>query len=211
MSDLSAPPRAAAFRTLRTSDDIADLNLLGISASRKPGPGMGTRSASAGVLRFALESLAGALPGVGLLDLRDVELPLFDGRRVEEWTHADVEFLAEAVEAAPSLIFSVPGYWAGPSGVFKNLLDLLGGAHYDDTVPKTLLSGKPFGLIVVGADRASAIEADRQARLYLEALGAREVADPVVLANPRHAAWDETQLAESLDVLLASVAKAGLA
>lgn len=148
-------------------------SFLAVCGSRKPAPGVEKRSAARELLRAVVAGMteAGARPE--WLDLRDLDLPHFDGRSTEEYGSADLRAAAEAVRRAEVVVVSVPAYWAGPAGVIKNFLDLLGGAAYD-TPPGRAgpLAGKMVALLVVGADAIAGPAALGSMRQTLAALGA---------------------------------------
>ncbi|WP_456445572.1 NADPH-dependent FMN reductase, partial [Oceanithermus sp.] len=102
------------------------MNVLGISGS--------LRSASAA--RRALErALAGAESAgaqVRLLDLRELDLPLYDEdeARYTPVQRAAVARLQETAAAAGAFIIASPEYHGGMSGVIKNAIDHLAGRHF---------------------------------------------------------------------------------
>ncbi|HEX6074328.1 MAG TPA: NAD(P)H-dependent oxidoreductase [Micromonosporaceae bacterium] len=164
--------------------------MVAVCGSRKPAPGVEGRSAARELLRAVCAGAteAGATPE--WLDLRDLDIPLFDGRGAEQFPDSDLSRAAKQIAAADVVLLSVPAYWGGPAGVVKNFLDLLGGPAYDappDTPPP--LDGKVFALLVVGADQVSAPAAQAAMRLTLASMGAwvaprcEMVADPRTLRN----------------------------
>ena len=160
--------------------------LLGVSTSLKPGPGRPGRSATRALLTVALEAVRQVTPHVRILDLREQQLPFFDGRQSCEYDDPVVERVWSEVNQAGSLLLSVPCYWAGVSGVFKNFIDVLCGPAYDfRDGTTTVFAGKPIGCLVVGADVASAEAGVAQVQQILLSTGARLVGEPVVVANPR--------------------------
>lgn len=80
-------------------------------------------STSRAALRVALEGAAEAGAETELLDLRELELPMYDPDH-EEPTAAAAH-LIEAVYAADGLLWSSPMYQGTISGAFKNSLDWL--------------------------------------------------------------------------------------
>jgi NAD(P)H-dependent FMN reductase len=183
----------------------AATTLLGISTSLKGGAGRPAPSAARSLLEHALTRVARAYPDVALLDLRDHEIPFFDGRGGSAYGSDGLDAVSAAIEAAGGIVLSVPAYWNGISGVFKNLVDCLCGASYDGGGP-TVLAGKPVGVLVVGADAESARLAAGQASAILRSTGAVLVAPPVVTGNPRQAA-DDASPAQDAIALAAGVAR----
>jgi NAD(P)H-dependent FMN reductase len=147
--------------------------LLAVCGSRKPPPGTSGRSAARELLRAVCSGarLAGVEPG--WLDLRDLDLPLFEGRSLDAYPDPDLARASAAVAAAEVVLLSVPAYWGGPAGVVKNFLDLLGGPAYDAPPGQPPpLAGKVFALLVVGADPVSGPAALGAMRLSLACMGA---------------------------------------
>lgn len=145
---------------------------LAICGSRKPAPGNEGRSAARELLRVVCHGMTLASRTPGLLDLRDLELPQFDGRMPSGYGSADLDRAVAAVAAADVLVWSVPAYWGGPAGVVKNFLDLLGGPAYDappDQPPP--LDGKVAALLVVGSDHIAGPAALGAMRLTLASMG----------------------------------------
>lgn len=184
------------------SSEIASTTLLGICASLKPARGRRERSATRSLLTYSLGAIRAVYPDVALLDLRDHPPPFFDGRLPHESEDATLEFLWSGVDRAGALLLSVPAYWSGVSGVFKNFVDVLCGPAYDlEGEGGTVFTGKPVGAIVVGADDASARIGGIQVQVILRSTGATLVGEPVVVANPRSRAIEATSLAHELVAL----------
>jgi NAD(P)H-dependent FMN reductase len=147
--------------------------VLAICGSRKPAPESGGRSAARELLRTVCHgmTLAGTTPD--WLDLRELALPLFDGRMPEQYGSPDLTRAMADVAAAETLVLSVPAYWGGPAGVVKNFLDVLGGPAYDAPPGTPLpLAGKVAALLVVGADPVSGPAALGAMRMTLASMGA---------------------------------------
>lgn len=201
MTPLLAPPT-----TPRRVDDIGACTVLGVSSSLKPAPGRAQRSAARTLLSHGLAVLNTAYPDVSLLDLRDHPLPLFDGRGAADYESPDVEFVAGCVGRAGSLLLSVPAYWCGVSGVFKNFVDVLCGPAYDNDDAPTVFTGKHVGLLVVGADDASAAAGARHAREIMASTRARLVDEVVTAGSPRSPAFDVGEVVNRLVALGAQLA-----
>jgi NAD(P)H-dependent FMN reductase len=169
--------------------------LLGICASMKPAPGLTNKSAAREFLSQALLDLKSAQQPVGMLCLRRTPLPFFDGRLPEDVSDANVRSVLSHLQNTSRLLFSVPCYWGGVSGVFKNFIDVLCGPLYD--MPegrKTIFHDKPVGIFVVGADAQSSERGAEQASHILSMAGARIVGSPVILANPRNSSTSSAQI-----------------
>ncbi len=84
------------------------------------------------------------------------------------------------------MLFGVPAYWSGVSGAAKNFTDVLAGPAYDlDDPRQNVFYGKQAGVLVVGADAASAALGGAQMEGVLEHLGMWQVGPTIVLSNPR--------------------------
>lgn len=200
-----------SFDQIAIDKDIpGGIDVLGISTSMKPGPGVeGVRSATTNILRIVLNMASRNGLKAAMLDLRDVPIPLFDGRSIDQRPEKSCSVVMEALESSTVLCCTVPAYWSGYSGVFKNFVDVVGGAHYDDENPVTLLSGKRLGLIVVGADQVSADMAAGQAETTLAHIGAELIAKPISLTNPRRIPWDEAKVLKSFADLVSCFKQRG--
>lgn len=191
----------AALRAPAAPEEVGAATLLGVCASMKPAPGQQTSSAARSVLRLVLGQVAPAYPEVGMLDLREHPLPLFDGRMPEQRPEPAVRHVHGCVSRAGALLLSVPAYWTAVSGVFKNFVDVLCGPAYDLTEgATTVFAGKPIGVIVLGADGPSTRAGAAQAIEIIEAVGARLVGAPVAIANPREGGVDTARFADVLQV-----------
>ena len=157
--------------------------LLGISTSLKPGP----RSASRALLHRAFGPLRGVYPNLQLLDLQEVELPMFDGQLPAHHSDPEVGRVLSQVASAAAVLISVPCYWSDVSGVFKNFVDVMCGPAYDLDPVETVFTDKPVSLIVVGADEVSTREGSVAACRIMESTGARLVGRPLLVSNPRQA------------------------
>lgn len=187
------------IRYIDRADEIDENTLLGISTSIKPGVGQQGRSATRSILVYALDSIGKVYSDVAILDLRTFPLPLFDGRSTERYDNPNVALYSESISRAGSILFSIPAYWCGVSGVFKNLVDVLCGPSYINASSQTLFSQKIIGMILVGADEASSISGARQAGEILISTGATVVREPVVVCNSSFgSACDETLSADLL-------------
>ena len=110
-------------------------------------------SASLGALRRALGAAEEAGAETGLLDLRELRLPVYEpGRPFEDYGDNVLGFV-EAVREADALLLSTAAYHGTLAGVTKNALDFaqfLGGEE------RPYFAGKVVGLIsTAGGDQAA--------------------------------------------------------
>ena len=91
-------------------------------------------------LNIALMGAKDAGAKINIIDLRNFDLPLMDGRSGEETFPEDVFKLRDEVKKSDGIILGTPEYHGGYSGVLKNALDLMG---FDE------FQGKMIGLLGV--------------------------------------------------------------
>ncbi|MCW2975454.1 MAG: NADPH-dependent reductase [Actinomycetia bacterium] len=114
----------------------ATLKIVGLGGS------LARVSRSRAALRLALEGAASAGAETTLLDLRELDLPMYDPDHEEPTVAA--ELLIESCYGADGMLWSSPMYQGTISGAFKNALDwlhLLGGRE------PPFLHDKVIGLI----------------------------------------------------------------
>lgn len=115
-------------------------------------------------LEAALASAPAAEPGVStaLVDLAELQLPFADGRTPEQ-IGGDTRRVVEAVQQATAVLFASPVYRGSVTGALKNLLDLL---------PVESLTGKPCGILAMGATQHHFLGVDWHLRDVLAWFGA---------------------------------------
>ena len=111
-------------------------------------------SASLGALRRSLAAAEEAGAETELLDLRELDLPMYEPGRALEAYGPGVERLVEALRGADAVLISTAAYHGTLAGVTKNALDfaqfLSGGKH-------PYFEGKVVGLIsTAGGEQAGA-------------------------------------------------------
>lgn len=158
--------------------------ILLICGSKKPAPGKKTPSAARELLKVIQEGIREIGGNTKLIDLRDLELPFFDGRFLEEYNNTELAKIYAEIVLSKIIVFSVPAYWGGVSGVLKNLIDLLGGPKYrDKEKQKSPFMDKHVGLLIVGDEVLSAENAYTSMRVILNSLGAWTFPKNVVVGN----------------------------
>lgn len=118
---------------------------------------------------LALEGAAGLGATTQLIDLRDYELIMVDGRDSSAYPEG-VKRLREHVARADGIILGTPSYHSSVSGVLKNALDLMGFAEFE---------GKIVGLVGVAGGRVGAIDALDSLRTIGRSLHAWVIPDQV--------------------------------
>jgi FMN reductase len=103
-------------------------------------------------LRFALDAAASHGATIDLLDLRQLELPMYDPDRELNDYPAQVVRFVRALQRADGLLLSTAAYHGTLAGVTKNALDYL---EFLSDHPRPYLLNKPVGLIATaGGDLA---------------------------------------------------------
>ncbi len=115
-------------------------------------------SSSLGALRRALRAAEEAGGETELLDLRELNLPMYEpGRRLDAYG-PEVRTLVEAVRVSDALILSTAAYHGTLAGVTKNALDFTQFLARDE---RPYLDGRVVGLISTsGGERAAANTTD---------------------------------------------------
>ena len=128
------------------------IKVLGVCGSTRVG------SRTKIMVELALETAREAGADARLLDLREVQLPVFETRREDVWELPPVKRVVETAEWADAFILGTPEYHGGISGALKNWLDYL----YDE------LSGKLCGVVSAsgGGGGVTSILATKQSFAY---------------------------------------------
>jgi FMN reductase len=147
------------------------IGIAGLGGSLRP------TSSSRAALKVALDGATDAGANVELLDLRQLNLPMYDPSSDE--VPQSVSRFVEAVYAADGMIWSSPLYHGSVSGSFKNALDWL--ILLNDREPP-LLTDKVIGLISV-AGGTQGLQAINTMEFVIRALRAWAV--PLVVPIPQ--------------------------
>ena len=157
------------------------------STIRKPhvvGIGGTLRDGSKGLraLEEALQAAEEDGATTELLDLRELDLPMYEpGKPLEEYG-ASVERLVEAMRGADALVWSTAAYHGTLAGVTKNALDFTQFMAQDE---KPYLQDKVVGLVATAAGGLAAVNAINVMVNVVHAL--RGVAAP--LSVPIQQSW----------------------
>lgn len=140
---------------MHDKSQLPDLKTLQRSDGRPLVVGLGgsTRhhSRTLEALRIALEGAEGAGAAIALLDIHQLDLPMFDAE-APNYSFESAVVLLEAVKSASGLIVASPIYMETVSGALKNALDYLGILELDEPPG---LTGKAIGRISVARGHAS--------------------------------------------------------
>jgi NAD(P)H-dependent FMN reductase len=176
------------------------MQMVSICGSRKSESGLaGKPSATRKLGAVAKSALTRIVGPIKDFDLANLTLPFFEGLSLCDYADQALTSFYDAIAQSDAILLQAPAYWQGPSGVVKNLLDLLGGSAYDH-LPETLtiLSGKQVALMVIGAQNGDAACAELWLRNTVSSLGGQPLQTSFSLDNPRlhdfekivRAAWE---------------------
>lgn len=85
---------------------------------------------------------------VTLIDLRDFEMPLYDGDlEAEKGLPEKAKAFKKLLSSHDAILISSPEYNAGYSGVLKNAIDWASRTESKDEKPFGVFAGKPIGLM----------------------------------------------------------------
>ena len=135
----------------------AQVNVIGICGSLRE------ESHTRRALTISLEGAEEVGAEVKLIDLRDYQLILSDGKEHEEDYPEDVFTLRQEVEEAKGIILGTPEYHGSFSGVLKNTIDLMGFPEFE---------AKIIGLVGVSGGGLGAVNALNGLRVVGRALHA---------------------------------------
>ena len=131
---------------------VRRLRVVGIGGTLRGG------SSSLGALRRALGAAREAGAETELLDLRELNLPMYEPGRALDDYGPEVRKLVEAMRAADAVILSTAAYHGTLAGVTKNALDF---TQYLARDQRPYLDGRVVGLIsTAGGERAAANTTD---------------------------------------------------
>ncbi|WP_025591888.1 NADPH-dependent FMN reductase [Agrobacterium tumefaciens] len=106
-------------------------------------------------------------PRVSLLPFAETRSKKASGEPVD----VEVERLSRAAHQASAFVFATPIYHNGPSGILKNMLDLLQATHF---------MHKPVGLVSHGGNRTT--QAVEQMRIWARGMGAHAIITQICTA-----------------------------
>ena len=150
------------------------LRVVGIGGTLREG------STCLGALRRALEAAEEAGAETRLVDLRELDLPMYEPSRPLADYGPEVERFVEEVRDADALILSTAAYHGTLAGVTKNALDFTQFLARDE---RPYLEGRVVGLISTsGGERAAANTTDAMVHV-VHAL--RGVVAPSLVTIPR--------------------------
>ncbi len=155
------------------------LRVVGIGGTLREG------SSSLGALRRALGAAGGAGAATELLDLRELDLPMYEpGKPLAAYSEG-AKRLVEAMRGADALILSTAAYHGTLAGVTKNALDF---AQFLSRDERPYFDGKVIGIVATaGGEMAGA---NTTGALVNVAHALRGTVAPLVVAVPL--AWERS-------------------
>ena len=150
------------------------LRVVGVGGTLREG------STSLGALRRPLAAAEEAGADTELLDLRELDLPMYEPGRQLEVYGENVGRFVEAVRGADALLLSTAAYHGTLAGVTKNALDFVQFLARDE---RPYLQDKVVGLIATAGGEMAGASAARAMVDVVHAL--RGVAAPLVVAIPQ--------------------------
>lgn len=157
-----------------------------ICGSMKPAPGLTKSSAAREVLKVIKKCFTDVgYENYHTLDLRELNLPYFDGRSAEEYMHEGVNQLFNDFLEAKTIVVSAPAYWRNVAGGLINALNLIGGPLYDFPEKANFLKGKEIFLITVGASYVDSVYASTQLKSTFSSMGANISQKEIIIGNIR--------------------------
>lgn len=196
----------------RKLSQVDSSTIIGVCGSIKPAPGYDSKSAARSFMSYALNSLNQVYENIVIIDLRDYAIPLFSGQTISELNDSSLNQINDALNKCGAVLFAIPVYWSGVSGVFKNFIDVFCGPSYDlpNGRDSTIFFKKHCGLIVISADYESATWGCENAIKIVNSIGMKQVDDPVLIANPRQNNYNATTTSNKLIELCGRLAQAVL-
>lgn len=150
------------------------LRVVGIGGTLRSG------STSLGALRRALRASGRAGAEVELLDLRELDLPMYEPGRPLDGYGPEVRRFVEAVRGADALIVSTAAYHGTLAGVTKNALDFIQFLGRDE---RPYLDSRVVGLITTAGGDQAAVNSNGAMVNVVHAL--RGVVAPLLVVLPK--------------------------
>lgn len=140
-------------------------------------------STSLGALRRVLQAAEEAGAGTEILDLRELDLPMYvPGKKLDEYDE-NVERFLDSVREADALVISTAAYHGTLAGVTKNALDFAQFLARNDSPYRPYLDGKVVGLVATASGDQAATNATGALVNVVHAL--RGIVAPLMVPIPR--------------------------
>ena len=151
------------------------MKILGFAGSLRSG------SFNKKALRVALQGAKEAGAKIEELDLRELNVPLYDGDvEAKEGLPKSVKILKKKIEEADALLIAAPEYNNSMSGVLKNVIDWASRKGEEGT---NVFNDKPTALITASPGRFGGLKAAIAFRPVARTLGMQLMNEEVQVAN----------------------------
>ena len=155
---------------------IGRLNVVGIGGTLREG------STSLGALKRVLQAAEESGADTELLDLRELDLPMYTpGKKLDEYDE-NVEQFLDGIREADAIVVSTGAYHGTLAGVTKNALDFIQFLARDEN---PFLKGKVVGLVTTAGGDQAATNATAALVHVVHAL--RGIVAPLMVPIPK--AW----------------------
>lgn len=109
-------------------------------------------SSTLALLKFVMDEISKLGADTGIIDIREIKLPLYSFSSGNRITAGTLESIFAAIISSDGLIFASPEYHGTVSAAFKNVIDYF---EFLSEREPPYLTGKPVGLIAAaGAENA---------------------------------------------------------
>lgn len=144
------------------------------------------------LVRIAAEFARTAGAEVTVIDLRDLDLPLFDQDFEEaHGLPAGAKTLKSLLRASDGLLIASPEYNSSITGVLKNAIDWASRAETDDEPPLAAFRGKAAALLAASPGALGGLRGLVHLRAILGNIGVIVLPDQVTVPTA-HEAFDQT-------------------
>ena len=151
------------------------MKILGFAGSLRSG------SFNKKALRVALQGAKEVGAKIEELDLRELNIPLYDGDvEVKDGLPKSVKILKKKIEEADALLIASPEYNNSMSGVLKNVIDWASRKGEEGT---NVFNDKPTALITASPGRFGGLKASIAFRPVARTLGMQLMNEEVQVAN----------------------------
>lgn len=146
-----------------------------------------TESFNKTLIRMAAEAAKSAGGDVTLIDLRDLNLPLYDGDREEQHGLPEgAKELKKIMKAHDALLISSPEYNSSISGMLKNAIDWASRPKGDDR-PLEAFAGKVAGLMAASPGGLGGLRGLVHLRAILGNINVLVIPDQIAISKANEA------------------------
>ncbi|WP_242219598.1 NAD(P)H-dependent oxidoreductase [Bacillus cereus group sp. BfR-BA-01380] len=163
-----------------------------ICGSLKPAPELNIKSATREFLKLIRRGFEEESKNrVDYIDIRDLDLPFYDGRKPLEYNHAGVNAMYNSINDNDYIVVAAPAYWRSVAGGIINAINLYAGPLYDYQDEFKPLKGKTVFLLITGASYEDAVHGAKQLKEVFHSLGATVVEKEFIIGNLKKMSYEE--------------------